>query len=568
MAEVELWLNQDVFNLGVVYAHVKLSVTYLRKVVIYAKSKGIDGGYPDLSWNIWKHMAVNKMLMEEDLAWAYFEMFYNLMDLSSKQRIELAELQHQYAESDSPALYKQDMRVPTLQFVLFLFIQQTNKSSLRRSLLGDEWPGASPRSFEGSKGDSSSNILNEQKHVQFVLSHLLQMLEILSEINKDSDTTLHCDVVKALGFIIKGRILGQNNILSLYDIAVRHRVQVKSGYQKTEGCFAVRIFEAWVRSSLSDNPYGVMSCSINGSSLKWSKSVSDSRKRARVLTNAYYAPNNSKLIFFTQCSNQTIARQSDILDGSYVKLHRCHDTHFYLLSPLRCVTIEKCTGSTFVLGPVAVAVRIVGCTNITLIAPCRFIVVSASSEVVLYVTTPTQPIISSDNNTLSSQPITLAPYNTFYPELESHLASIGLTVSPQTDQWNNPVCVGNSGNISLSQSRLSNSFKGAGDMTDMQALFKIMKPSDFYLFTIPFKPNTSSIDCSTSEIPGGLPAEYAQAVKGKQRATERWKRAVKESSMTKDERKQFQSLVEEQFKKWVVESGNQRQLDDLGKKSI
>jgi len=593
MSEVELWLNSNVFYFGVVHAHPKLSFTYLKKVVTYAKSKGKDGGYPELSWNIWKHMAVNKMLMQEDLAWAYYEMFHTLMDLSPKRRLELAEMQQQSFESGDADLYRQHMAVPTLPFVLFLFIQQANKLSLRKSLLGDEWPGASPRSSDSgllsSKADSSSNTLNEKKHTQFFLTHFSEIVEVLSEGFKgqhNSSIDLHVDleVVEALGFIVKGRIVGQTSVYSINDLAVRHRLQAKSGYLKTMGYFSLHTFESWFRKSMSDNPYGVVNCFVKGIHLRWTHDVSDAtRKKPKVISNSSFAPSNHKVVIFSQCSNQTIARQSDMISGAYVKLHKCYKCNFYILSPLKCVTAEKCFGSVFVLGPISTCVKLINCSNVTIVTPCRSVVVSGCSDITLYVTTPTHPLIANDNVVENDRKsVVLAPYSTFYADLENHLAAVGLVVSRQTDKWNKPICLGKFFNHSAlhafpgSLRSISPRSLGAGDVSRTEdsedCCFSIMKPSDFYLITIPFKTKTTASEsmgqCLTTEIPGGLPHVYAEAVHGKQRATERWRRAVKESSLSREEKKQFQILVEEQFKQWMHDSGNQKQLDNLGKQRI
>ncbi|XP_002120383.2 TBCC domain-containing protein 1-like [Ciona intestinalis] len=585
MVDACLWLNPDIFYHGVVYAHSKLSVPYLKKVITYAKSKGINGGYPQLSWSIWKHMAVNKMLLAEDLAWSYFEMFLTLRDVTADERIQQAELEQQSIEAGDSLSYRQRVSVPTLQFVLFLFIQQSNKMSLRKSVMVDEWPGYSPRSVDGlsGKSDGSSN-LDEQKHNTFIQANLSQILELLSEGFKGEisvESTLHADVVKALGFIVQGRLPKQAAVSSIYDIAVKHRVQAKSGFMKTSGNFSIRTFESWFQTSLAQNPYGLSSCITGGVKLKWVtatlKNQEQTRKKPRIVTNSPSAPSGHKIMFFTQCSNQTIARQTETLRGSYVKLHRCHKAYIYLLSPLKSVSIEKCTGSTFALGPVATCIRVVSCQNITIIAPCRSIMITGSEDVTLYITTPTQPIISSDNTASHEEPpVTFAPYNTFYPDLERHLAEVGLTISPQTDKWKTPICVGNLNNITLNSSRLSDvvrtrsprsSGSGDGYQMDEDTLFRTMPPSDFYLFSIPFKFPLEGTDQSvTTEIPGGLPLEYSQAVKSKQRAIERWKRALRDSTMTKEERTSFQFLVEEKFKEWLKETGNQQQLDDLGKR--
>ncbi|XP_076804702.1 TBCC domain-containing protein 1-like [Clavelina lepadiformis] len=591
MSEVELWLHPDIFYYGIVYAHPKLTLPYLKKVVAYAKNKGKDGGYPSLSWTVWKHMAVNKMLMKEDLAWTYFQMFYTLHDFTANERLEHAELQHQMLESGDAKSYRSCMQVPTLEFVFFLYLQQANKVSLRRSLVGEEWPGASPRSCIESpshqnKSEATANMLDEHKHIQFVVSHIYQIFELLSDDFKsqemsNQDSNLSVDVVKALGYVIKGRIMKQTNVLSVYDIATRHRLQGKAGYSRSAGTFTAQTLERWIQANLTDNPFGLTSCITSGTRLKWNSPASSSetaRRKARIIANSSSAPTGHKLVFFTQCSNQTIARQSAFLSGSYVKLHRCQRSCFYLLSPLKCATIEKCNRMTIVLGPVSTCIKLVNCQDILLIAPCQSITVANCTGITLHIATPTQPIILSDGMSTDDveASIVLAPYNTFYSNLEIHLAQVGLPISPQIDQWKNPICISNVHNLSHNHSRLSDvvqprspRYSAVGDAplaAEKGKFYRIMTPAEFYMFSIPFQISETMINgVTTSEIPGGLPEEYSQAVKAKQRATERWKKAVKESQMTKEERNSFQQLVEEKFKQWLTESGNQRQIDDLRK---
>lgn len=45
----------------------------------------------------------------------------------------------------------------TLQFLLFLYVQQLNRVSLRQSLIGDEWPGQ--RSEREAKTSSQNKVL-------------------------------------------------------------------------------------------------------------------------------------------------------------------------------------------------------------------------------------------------------------------------------------------------------------------------------------------------------------------------------------------------------------------------
>lgn len=58
-------------------------------------------------------------------------------------------------------------------------------------------------------------------------------------------------------------------------------------------------------------------------------------KRAKIARNTHTAPHGSKIILMSQVMKQTLAKTSEKLIGSNVKLHRCSGAFIYLLSPLR-----------------------------------------------------------------------------------------------------------------------------------------------------------------------------------------------------------------------------------------
>jgi TBCC domain-containing protein 1 len=48
-------------------------------------------------------------------------------------------------------------------------------------------------------------------------------------------------------------------------------------------------------------------------------------------------------------------------------------------------------------------------------------------------------------------------------------------------------------------------------------------------------------------IPGGLPSRYSRAVSQRQKQIDSWQRTVKEAGLSRDQRKEFQLLVESRF---------------------
>ena len=64
-------------------------------------------------------------------------------------------------------------------------------------------------------------------------------------------------------------------------------------------------------------------------------SVEGAIKRAKVARNTHMAPPGSRVVLMSQVFKQTLAKDSEKLAGSNIKLHRCSEAFIYLLSPLR-----------------------------------------------------------------------------------------------------------------------------------------------------------------------------------------------------------------------------------------
>lgn len=586
VSPLKMWVDFEPFSFGIIQAHTKLSKVYLKKVLTYARGKGCDGGFPVLSWSVWRHMAINKMLIPERSAWAYFSTFHSVRDMSREERLEEAELMQQSFESNDKDLYKSKLCVKTFEFVLHLYMQQSSKTSLRTSLVGEEWPRASPRSrspspdsLESPKFSGTSNILEDSSRLSFVLSHLSDIIDLLCEPDLDTskaDKRLSLEAVHAFSYIIKVYLPKLDSIVPLHSLAIKHRYQNKSGYSRLKNDFSARVFENWVRSSLTSSPFALNSLLETGKSLPWTMPTTPRRtltKRWRVMYRSINGYGNA--IVFLHCSDQTICQQSSLLKASSLRFIKCNKSHFYMLSPLRSVSIEKCHNAIFVLGPTQKCVRITASSNITLIVPTRSVIIGSSNQVIAHVASPSRPlIIGESSSSFSSQDdqlpsVTLAPYHTYYDLLESHLAEIGLVISPQIDKWNNPMCVTHMSSRSR-ESSVNAPMPRMGGQSEWlekeKPIYRILPPSEFFTFVIPFQsPDHFFGDKreQTSQIPWGLPGDYATAVKEKQALVKQYKLAVRNSKMTKAKRKQFQSHVETRFKEWLATSGNKRQLDDL-----
>lgn len=90
--------------------------------------------------------------------------------------------------------------------------------------------------------------------------------------------------------------------------------------------------------------------------------------------------------------------------------------------------------------------------------------------------------------------------------LEDHMAQVGLATLP--NYWDSPMLV----------------CKESGDTS----VFRLLPPSDFYTFVIPFE-----MEGDTTETPGGLPYAYQKALSQREQKVQIWQKTVKEAGLTK-----------------------------------
>ncbi|XP_052248923.1 TBCC domain-containing protein 1-like isoform X2 [Dreissena polymorpha] len=550
---VSLWVKAEPFSYGALHIapHPRLNFTNIKKIVIYAKTKA-ETGFPRLSYSVWRHIACNKLHLSEELAWLYFSTCHLLSENTSA--VERLEWDHRISEATDLIKdgMKNKVRVGTLKFVLFLYIQQLNKVSLKASLVaGDEWPTRSSSPDLDTSGRNtprnSNKVLDDHSHMVFIQNNIHEILELLLEHDtygsSQGDLSLTLEAVEALGFILAGSVDRCKTMLPIQDIAMLQTLQHRSGYSKLMKSFSLRLLQNWIKDSLVQNPFGISACIASGRRLSWpmggddSKEVKESsNKRGRIATNAHVVPKEhmkgNKIIIMSQVGKQTISRSSSTLENSSVKIHRCHSAFLYLLAPLRSVTIEKCHNTTVILGPVETHVYLSHCESVTLIACTRMVTVSSCTLCNLYLLTPNPPVVLSGNDS-----IRLAPYHTYYPKLEEHMAEVGIGAA--MNMWDHPLCIG-------------------PDHKEDAPVWELLPPSDFFTFNIPFE-----MEGATKEIPGGLPSKYHRAIAHRSRQIDSWQKTVKEAGLSREQRKQFQALVESQFHLWLSESGHKRELDNL-----
>lgn len=437
----------------------------------------------------------------------------------------------------------------TLQFLLFLYIQQLNRVSLRTSLIGEEWPSHRTRSPSPSDREAKTSSQNknwdDQAHLSFVQSHLAEILELLVEPGQLSqsgqalrDCQISLEAVRSLGLLLEGSLCHSRAVQPVHRLLTKGPLQTQAGYSTLSHSFPLHKLLSCLQHSLTLNPFGITACLRSGKKLAWAQQVEGAMKRAKIARNTHLAPPGSKMVLMSQVFKQTLAKTSERLTGANIKIHRCSDAFIYLLSPLRSVSVDKCRDSTVVLGPVETSVHIHSCQNVRVVCVAGRIAVGASSGCTIHTLTPTRPLLLPGN-----ADITLGPFHTFYPSMEDHMASVGLAVVPNA--WDRPLLLGTEGLVNHSSN-------------PDPACYRLLPPAEFHTLVVPFQ-----MEGDTCEVPGGLPSAYQAALDEKQKRIQNWQRTMMEARLNKEQKRQFQELVEIKFHEWLLETGHRQELDSL-----
>ncbi|XP_034003609.1 LOW QUALITY PROTEIN: TBCC domain-containing protein 1 [Trematomus bernacchii] len=550
---VSIWPRMEPFLLGAlqVAPPSKLSLHYLRKMASYVRTR--DGCFPSMSWPMWRHIACGKLQLHEDLAWLYFETFDLLIGHVPEERLEWAECLSQCSDKSELDQQRSRLSVDTLQFLLFLYIQQLNRVSLRTSLIGEEWPSMRARSPSRSDREAKTSSQNknwdDQAHLSFVQSHLGEILELLVEPGQLSQSgqvlrgcQISLDALRSLALLLEGSAGPGRAVQPVHRLLTKPPLQTQAGFCSASRCFPLQKLLLCLQNRLALNPFGITACLQSGKKLAWAQQVEGSMKRARIARNTHAAPPGSKMVLMSQIFKQTLAKTSDKLNGANIKIHRCADAFIYLLSPLRSVSLDKCRDCTVVLGPVETSVHIHSCQNLRVMCVSGRIAIGVSSRCTIHTLTPTRPLLLPGNTD-----ITLGPFHIFYPSLEDHMGSVGLAVVPNA--WDRPLLVGTEGLFNPSLNSSSN---------PAPLCYRLLPPAEFNTFAVPFE-----MEGDTCEVPGGLPPLYQAVVEEKEKRIQNWQKTVLETPLNKQQKQQFQDLVEVKFHEWLLETGHRQELDSL-----
>ncbi|GMH18727.1 hypothetical protein Nepgr_020568 [Nepenthes gracilis] len=455
-----------------------------------------------------------------------------------------------------------DVGVNVFDLILFLYIQsykrllpRTHKDS---ASVADVWPSTSAfdgylsalsplqlvrsnsRKFMPSQADEEAHQLSYlQKHLANILSLLAEPVEGKG----DESLVLPMENFEHLGFLIQFGERGSRGI----PLSQAAPFFANSDPDMPAAPVSAAQVHEWLLQSIADAMEHITdraSVKQNGPS---SASSSD-QDVPMIDANTSSAKSSSStrgLTFIEGISKSSFVKQAADLKGSSMKVVNCHDSVIYILAPLRYATVYGCSDATVILGAVGKAVRVEHCERVHVITAAKRICIANCRECVFFLGVNQRPVIVGDNHKLQ-----VAPYNTFYPQLEEHLTQTGVETS--VNRWDEPLALG----VIDPHDSLSH----PAGVSDVQAETAArLDPDQFTNFLIP-NWFTGESPGSTKDNPFPLPEVYMASQLRNHNNLGEIKQVLGETSLDDGKKRELSSALHVYFKDWLYASGNIRQL--------
>ncbi|KAL5154949.1 TBCC domain-containing protein 1 [Glycine soja] len=240
--------------------------------------------------------------------------------------------------------------------------------------------------------------------------------------------------------------------------------------------------------------------------------------------------------FIEGISKSSYAKHASDIKGSSVKVLNCHESAIYILAPLRYATVYGCSDATIVLGAVGKAVRVEHCERVHVIVAAKRICIANCRECVFFLGVNQQPLIVGDNHKLQ-----VAPYNTFYAQLEEHMNEVGIV--PTVNRWNEPLALG--------MVDPHDSLSHPAGVSDVQAeSATLVDPDQFTNFVIPSWLVEESTG-STKDNPFTLPDAYMASQHKNHKNLEEIRQLLREASLEESRKRELSSALHVYFKDWL-----------------
>ncbi|KAJ3300241.1 hypothetical protein HK104_002803 [Borealophlyctis nickersoniae] len=338
-----------------------------------------------------------------------------------------------------------------------------------------------------------------------------------------------------------------------------------AGFDSGKGLVSLGLLDRWVSWTAKDRPllYRKLKCSENGvayalKDMKGASLADDdddgfevliSHKRAQsIVIHPYYTSTHATL-----------------------HIHRCHDTHIYVLGPLRNLTLSHCRGTTVAVGAVSESLTLNRCDRVSVSGACRRVVVKGCEDSKVNVWVETKPMFVDECGGRKSKGVTLAPCNIWYNGMKVHLEEAGL--GGKSNMWDQPVVVWDVVEPAVGDVELSGGGKGetAETETPGKHAFSLLPPTSFFCNELPFDfPSLDAVPLTAPAADGTsspsrltstpnplpLPPAYAARTSSYENHALRARHIVESATAADPATKaEFQRKIETEFHAWMRKTG-------------
>eukprot|EP00164_Ancoracysta_twista_P002665 GFYU01003543.1.p1 GENE.GFYU01003543.1~~GFYU01003543.1.p1 ORF type:complete len:546 (-),score=72.71 GFYU01003543.1:47-1684(-) len=456
-----------------------------------------------VSLSTWMKVVVNHLKVSQTTAQVYFNTCESLLPSSKLQVVD--------PNTESTVMLG--------HLLLMLFVQSFKAAppkSPHKKVADIVWPSNDGQSSAPSPRQLALHAkgLEEVGVLPFLKQHLGDILQLLaSPLGPQELTKPQFDV---LGFLIAGGKDLSGEVAPLSALA-------PFWLRTSEARVPISEIEDWTTAYLTTNDLFS----------PWISSIANAKTQ---IDGRFPEDNVRKIdgrpLVLSAINKKTVLKTESDINGENIKIVNSHNCYLYILAPVGFATVFGCTNCTIVLGSVQNVLGIEHCERVKFVVATRSVRISSCMDISMYVCSNTKPMLVGDN-----RGIQFGPYNTFYPQLESHMRASKLT--PKLNMWKSPVTDWDP-DIKSHASNL------------------LIQPENYNTFSVPFKMNGT-----TRANPCTIPPEYAVHVERKQKAFTVLRQAIKEIKMDDNTQKDLQQIIQNQFKEWLMTSGNLRQIQDL-----
>ncbi|KAK8546254.1 hypothetical protein V6N13_067482 [Hibiscus sabdariffa] len=444
--------------------------------------------------------------------------------------------------------------------ILFLYIQ-SYKRLLPRShkdsvAVADVWPSTS--AFDGflsalsplqlvrsNSRRSMPSLADEEAHqLSYLQKHLANILSLLSkpvEGEGEESPVLTMEGFEHLGFLIQFDDKGSEG----FPLSQSAPFFANSDPDMPAVPVPVSQVYDWLLQTIASSLECVaekVAAKENGPS---SGSDQDVAMADASPSSAKASPSARSPCFVEGISKSSYVKQASDIKNSSVKVINCHDSTIYILAPLRYAVIYGCSDATIVLGAVGKAVRVEHCERVHVIVAAKRVCIANCRECVFFLAVNQRPLVLGDNHKLQ-----VAPYNTFYSQLEEHMTEVGIVST--INRWDKALPIG--------AVDPHDSLSHPAGVFDAQAeSVTHLDPDQFTNFLIPNWFEGASTG-STKDNPFPLPDAYLTSQQRNQNNLSEIKQVLREAPLEDNRKRELSSALHVYFRDWLYASGNIRQL--------